>query len=96
MKKKNGNRKELADSINDKLGISNHGARDIVDAVFATMKQSLVAGELLKLVQFGTLAIRDKAPRRGRNPKSGAPMTITKRQMISFRPSRRLRELLNK
>lgn len=96
MKKKNGNRKQLANSITDKLGISNHGARDIVDAVFATMKQSLVAGELLKLVQFGTLAIRDKAPRRGRNPKTGEPMTITKRQMITFRPSRRLRELLNK
>jgi len=96
MKKRNVTRKELANSLNDKLGISHHGAGDIVDAVFARMKQSLVAGELVKLVQFGTLAVRDKAPRRGRNPKTGEPMTITKRQMISFRPSKRLRERLNK
>ena len=95
MKKKNVTRKELATSIADKLGISNRGAGDIVDAVFATMKQTLVAGELVKLVQFGTLAVRDKSPRRGRNPKTGEPMTITKRQMVTFRPSKRLRELLN-
>ncbi len=68
----------------------------IVDAVFATMKQSLVNGELVKLVQFGTLVVRDKSPRRGRNPKTGESMTISKRQMISFRPSKRMRTLLNK
>lgn len=96
MNKKNVTRKELADSINEKLGISHRGASDIVDAVFSTMKQSLVAGKLVKLVLFGTLAVRDKSPRRGRNPRTGEAMTITKRQMISFRPSRRLRDLLNK
>ena len=51
---------------------------------------------LLKLVQFGTLTVRDKSPRRGRNPRTGESMTITKRQMVSFRPSKRLRERLNK
>jgi integration host factor subunit alpha len=78
------------------MGISHRGAGDIVDAVFATMKQSVVAGESVKLVQFGVLAVRDKSPRRGRNPKTGESMTITKRQMITFRPSRKLRDRLNK
>jgi integration host factor subunit alpha len=96
MKKRNVTRQELGADIDEKMGVSRRSASDIADAVFATMKQSLVAGELIKLVHFGTLAVRDKSPRRGRNPKTGEPMTITKRQMISFRPSRRLRELLNK
>jgi len=96
MKKKNVTRKELASSVYGKLGISQRNAAEIVDTVFTVMKNTMVAGELVKLVQFGTFTVRDKAPRRGRNPKTGASMTITKRQMVSFRPSKRLRERLNK
>jgi integration host factor subunit alpha len=95
MKKKNVTRKELAVSITERLGISQRGAAEIVDKVFATLKDTMVAGESIKLVQFGTLSVRNKSPRRGRNPKTGESMTITKRQMISFRPSKRLRERLN-
>jgi len=96
MKKKNVTRKELAISVYEKLGVSQRNAAEIVDTVFTVMKNTMIAGESIKLVQFGTLKIRDKSPRRGRNPKTGEPMTITKRQMVSFRPSKRLRERLNK
>ncbi|MCI5146585.1 MAG: integration host factor subunit alpha [Candidatus Electrothrix sp. AR3] len=88
-------RKELSLSINEKLGISQRNAAKMVDTIFASMKETLVSGESLKLVQFGTLTVRDKSPRRGRNPRTGESMMITKRKMVSFRPSKRLRELLN-
>jgi len=96
MKKKNVTRKELAISVNEKLGVSQRNAAEIVDTVFSTMKDVMVGGESIKLVQFGTLSVRNKAPRRGRNPRTGESMIITKRQMVSFRPSKRLRERLNK
>lgn len=95
MKKKNVTRKELAISVNEKLGVTQRVASEIVDMVFATMKNTAVAGESIKLVQFGTLIVQNKTPRRGRNPRTGESMTITKRQMVSFRPSKRLREHLN-
>ncbi len=93
--KKNVTRKELALAVNEQLGLSQREAADIVDGIFATMKGTLVSGESLKLVQFGTLTVRDKAPRRGRNPRTGESMMITKRKMVSFRPSKRVRALLN-
>jgi integration host factor subunit alpha len=96
MMSSNVTRKELAVAVNEQLGISQRNSSDIVDTVFAALKDSLVEGESVKLVQFGTLTVRDKAPRRGRNPRTGESMTITKRQMISFRPSKQLRERLNK
>lgn len=96
MKKKNVTRKELALAINEKLGVSQRNASEIVDTIFSTMKDTLISGESLKLVQFGTLSVRDKSPRRGRNPRTGESMIITKRKMVSFRPSKRLRERLNK
>ena len=96
MIKKNVTRKELATSVTEKLDISQRNAAEIVDTVFAALKNTLVNGESIKLVQFGTLKVRDKSPRRGRNPKTGESMTIAKRQMITFRPSRQLRDRLNK
>ena len=95
MKKKNVTRKELAISINGKLGVSQRNAAEIVDSVFDAMKKTLVNGESIKLVQFGTLSVRDKSPRKGRNPRTGESMVITKRKMVSFRPSKKLRERIN-
>ena len=88
-------RKELALTIADRLQISQRSAAEIVDKVFSVMKETMVAGESVKLVQFGTLTVREKSPRRGRNPRTGESMTITKRHMVSFRPSKQLRERLN-
>jgi integration host factor subunit alpha len=95
MNKKNVTRKELATSVTDKLGISNRNASKIVDTVFSTLKNTLISGESIKLVHFGSFMVREKSPRQGRNPQTGESMMITKRQMITFRPSRQLREGLN-
>jgi len=95
MNKKNVTRKELAASVSERLDISQRNAAEIVDTVFATLKDTLVKGESIKLVQFGTLNVRDKSPRRGRNPQTGESLVIVKRQMITFRPSRQLRDRLN-
>jgi integration host factor subunit alpha len=93
---KNLTRKELASAVNEKLGISQRNSSEIVDTVFSVLRETLNDGESVKLVQFGTLTVRDKSPRRGRNPRTGDPMTISKRKMVSFRPSKQLRERLNK
>ena len=92
---KNVTRKELATSLNEKLGISHRNASEIVDTVFSILKNTLIRGESIKLVQFGSFNVREKSPRRGRNPQTGESMMITKRQMITFRPSRQLRDNLN-
>jgi integration host factor subunit alpha len=93
---KNVTRKELAAAVNDQLGVSHRNSAEIVDTVFSVLKDTLENGESIKLVQFGTLTVRDKSPRRGRNPRTGEPMTISKRKMVSFRPSKQFRERLNK
>lgn len=95
MKNNNVTRKELALSITEKLGLSRRNSAQIVDTIFSTLKSTLINGESIKLVQFGSLIVRKKSPRRGRNPQTGESMMITKRHMISFRPSRKLRVGLN-
>jgi len=95
MNSSNLTRKDLAEAISNQLGYPQSSCADIVDSFLDTMKQALLGGETIKLVHFGTFSIRDKAPRRGRNPRTGESITIKKRQTVSFRPSKKLREQIN-
>jgi integration host factor subunit alpha len=95
MKRSNITRKDLAKAINEKLGFSQRSAEEIIDTVFSTMKKTLINGESIKLVHFGTLSIRKKTPRRGRNPRTGDAMEISSRSMVTFKPSKRLRMKIN-
>lgn len=95
MKRSNLTRKELAQTINEKLGFSQRSAGEVVDAVFDSLKKTLLKEEAVKLVQFGTFTVRKKTSRVGRNPRTGETMEISKRSMVSFRPSKVVRERLN-
>ncbi len=94
----NGNnltRKELTETLAERLGFSQSSCSLIVDSFLDNMKQTMVDGQSIKLVHFGTFTVRNKRPRRGRNPRTGDTITIKKRQAISFRPSKKLREQIN-
>jgi len=88
-------RKELAETLSNQLGYSKSSCALIVDSFLDIMKDALLSGEPIKLVHFGTFSIRDKSPRKGRNPRTGETITIKKRQTVSFRPSKKLRALVN-
>jgi len=88
-------RKELTETLASRLGYSQSNCALIVDTFLDSLKQSMISGESIKLVHFGTFTVRNKAPRRGRNPRTGETITIKKRQAVSFRPSKQLREQVN-
>ena len=95
MEKTNVTRKELAEAVADKLGYSQTSCAQLVDSLLDTMKNSLIDGDDIKLVHFGTFTLRDKKSRIGRNPKTGEAITIKERKMVSFRPSKKLRDSVN-
>jgi integration host factor subunit alpha len=88
-------RKELTETLADQLGFSQSNCAQIVDSFLDNLKQTMVEGQSVKLVHFGTFTVRNKSPRRGRNPRTGETITIKKRQAVSFRPSKKLREQVN-
>jgi integration host factor subunit alpha len=88
-------RKELTETLANQLGFSQSSCAILVDSFLDNMKQSMIDGESIKLVHFGTFTVRKKSPRRGRNPRTGETITIKRRQAVSFRPSKKLREQVN-
>lgn len=95
MEKNNLTRKELSEALANQLGYARSTCADIVDAFFENMKSSLIQNEPIKIVHFGTFTLRDKKPRNGRNPRTGETIVIKERQMVSFKPSKKLREKIN-
>ncbi len=95
MRKPNLTRRDLAKAINQKLGFSQRSAALLVDEIFSCLKKWVLAGESIKLVQFGTFSVKNKASRRGRNPQTGESLEITERQVVTFKASKTLRQWIN-
>ncbi len=70
-------------------------AKDAVEVVFETLKETLERGESIKISGFGNFRVRDKHTRLGRNPKTGEPMEITARRVVTFKASPILRDKMN-
>ena len=83
---------QLADLLFDQLGVSKREAKDMVDAYFDLISGSLVRGEEVKLSGFGNFQIRSKAPRPGRNPRTGELNPIDARRVVTFHASSKLKE----
>lgn len=87
---------ELVEIVYEKVGgLSKKESQDIVEAIFDTMKSSLKSGEKIKISGFGNFILRDKRPRKGRNPQTGDDIQITARRVLTFRPSQILKAHIN-
>ncbi len=87
---------DLVDKLHETVGgFSKKEAAEIVETAFDVVKETLGRGESIKLSGFGNFVVRRKAPRTGRNPRSGMPITISERTVLTFRPSSILRAALN-
>lgn len=69
---------------------------DYIDLVFDLIKQGLAEGEDVKISRFGKFSVRRKKERQGRNPKTGEPVTISKRRVVTFQVSPMLRDIVNR
>lgn len=88
-------RADVAETIYEQIGLSRKDSGDILDMIIDEIKADLVKGNDVKLSSFGTLALRKKNPRIGRNPKTGVEAEISARTVISFKPSQNLRKTIN-
>ena len=82
---------ELAELLFDKLGLNKRESKDMVEAFFDILHDSLVTGQDVKLSGFGNFNIRRKAPRPGRNPRTGESIPIKARNVVTFHASHKLK-----
>ncbi|MBS0293901.1 MAG: integration host factor subunit alpha [Proteobacteria bacterium] len=83
---------QLADLLFEQIGLNKRESKDMVDAFFDLIVKGLVDGEEVKLSGFGNFQIRTKAPRPGRNPRTGEAIPIEARRVVTFHASSKLKE----
>lgn len=87
---------ELADMLFDSLGLNKREAKDFVDAFFEELRKALECGSCVKLSGFGNFQLRDKPQRPGRNPKTGEEIPIAARRVVTFHPSQKLKQMVDR
>jgi integration host factor subunit alpha len=82
----------LADLLFEHIGLNKRESKDMIEAFFDLIADTLVEGADVKISGFGNFHIRTKAPRPGRNPRTGEPVPIDARRVVTFHASPKLKE----
>lgn len=80
------------------LGNSQIPAKDIelsVKEILEQMAQTLQSGERIEIRGFGSFSLHYRAPRTGRNPKTGETVELEGKYVPHFKPGKELRERVN-
>lgn len=67
----------------------------VVKSIIEHMAQSLAKGERIEIRGFGSFSLHYRAPRVGRNPKTGQSVQLEGKYVPHFKPGKELRERVN-
>jgi len=83
---------ELVSAIAKGAGITKKQADAALKAAVAAVSDALKKGERVAIPGFGIFSVRQRASRKGRNPRTGAVIEIPARKVVVFKPAKDLRE----
>ena len=86
-------KEELVAAVSAKSGLTRRATEEFLEAVLATIQDAVVDGDRVTLSGFGNFLLVERAPRKARNPKTGAVVDVPGRKMPRFVPSKKFTEL---
>ena len=89
-------RASLSEAVHREIGLPAREAAELVEMMIEAIAERLEAGDTVKISGFGSLTLRDKGRRIGRNPRTGEAAEISPRRVVVFRPSLILKQRLNR
>ena len=88
---------DLLEKITTKnQSFSTSDSKIALDALIGQLSNLLSEKQRIEIRGFGAFSIRERNPIRGRNPKSGKAIELDSRSLIYFRPSKLLKNRINK
>ncbi len=86
------NKTELVKVVAEQAELTQKDAAKAIDALFATISNTLAQEEKIQLIGFGTFEVRERAARKGRNPQTGEEIEIAASKVPAFKPGKELKE----
>jgi len=87
---------DLINKLAKDMDITKQEAEKGVNIFFNTLKEAIKKGEEIELRGFGSFRIRKRGSRSGRNPRTGEPVRVPSKKVIYFKPSKILKQSINK
>jgi len=85
------NKGDLVEAVAKELSDSKAASERAVNAVLGSIKKGLKKDKKVQLVGFGTFEVRKRKARKGRNPRTGAAITIKARKTVGFKAGQDLK-----
>lgn len=91
-------KKEIVKDIADILGLTQLKTKEIVQLTFDAIIDTLVANgdHRIELRNFGVFEVKQRAARRARNPRTGERVDVPPKNVVTFKPGKRMEELVSK
>lgn len=90
------NKVELTAALARYTAITKVDAEVMVNATFEIIADALTSGDKVRIDDFGTFEVKNRAPRTGRNPKAGIPVKIPACRAPSFKAHKTLKDSVNR
>ncbi|MGC2162756.1 MAG: HU family DNA-binding protein [Silvibacterium sp.] len=86
-------KQDIVHQVIERTGLPRVKAEAAVETVFESLKQALTKGDRIELRGFGVFNVRPRKTGIGRNPRTGAEVSITPGKAVRFKPGKDLHEL---
>ena len=86
------NKADLIAKLAPKLNITQDEARIVLNSVLEVITEALVEDKNVRLVDFGTFEVKQRAERMGHNPKTGEKLKIEAKKIVTFKQGKALGE----
>lgn len=83
---------DMIEHLMQQMHLTRQEGRCLVENFFDELSTSLVDGNVIKLSGFGNFELKDKRSRPGRNPKTGEPVAVSARRVVTFKAGQKFRQ----
>lgn len=89
------NKQELVELISEETETPRAAVEEVLDATLRTIKGTVVEGDSVQLIGFGSFAPGERAARTGKHPQTGEPVEIAATRTVNFVADNSFKDALN-
>ena len=89
-------KKEMAKAIAEEMGLTQLQVQGVVRRVFDGITETLVREGRIELRNFGVFEVRQRKPRKARNPRTGEKVEVPAKRVLTFKPGREMGERIGR
>lgn len=82
--------KAIESKLAEKLGVTQKRADEILNTFIEIMPECIAEDQELRIRNFGTFKVKERAARTGRNPRTGETIQIPAKKVLQFKPAAKL------